>query len=69
MPEEFSQLDDEKIFPLSLLSHRILSVLETIVEYVKDTYDLTYHETAVLLNRDDRTIWTVYRRAKLKIKG
>jgi len=27
---------------------------------------LTYHEIAVITNRDDRTIWTVYNRAKKK---
>ena len=66
MPERFSQLTDDKSIPLALFSLRVLSVLESLVAYIKDTYDLTYHETAVLLNRDDRTVWTVYQRAKKK---
>lgn len=54
--------------PVSILQDRNLSVLENIVAYLKDTFGLTYHNIAVLLNRDDRTIWTVYQRAKKKKK-
>jgi hypothetical protein len=52
--------------PLSIVCDRKVSIFETIVEYMKDHYGLTYHEIAVLLNRDDRTIWTVYNRAAKK---
>ena len=54
--------------PVSILKDRKLSVLENIVSYLKDTFGLTYHNIAVLLNRDDRTIWTVYQRAIKKRK-
>ncbi len=54
--------------PVSILKDRNLSVLENIAAYLKDTFGLTYHKIAVLLNRDDRTIWTVYQRAKKKKK-
>ena len=52
--------------PVSILQDRNLSVLENIVSYLKDTFGLAYHKIAILLNRDDRTIWTVYQRAKKK---
>lgn len=52
--------------PVSILKNRKLSVLENIVSYLKDTFGLTYHKIALLLNRNDRTIWTVYQRAKKK---
>jgi len=52
--------------PLSVLSDRTVSVLEIIVEYLKDSHHLSYHEIAVTLNRDDRTVWTAYNRAKTK---
>ena len=52
--------------PVSILQDRNLSVLENVASYLKDTFGLTYHKIAVLLNRDDRTIWTVYQRAKKK---
>ena len=54
--------------PVSILQDRKLSVLENIAAYLKDTFALNYHSIAVLLNRDDRTIWTVYQRAKKKKK-
>ena len=54
--------------PVSILKDRNISVLESITAYLKDTFGLTYHKVAVLLNRDDRTIWTVYQRAKKKKK-
>ncbi|MDO8628496.1 MAG: hypothetical protein Q7R56_01970 [Nanoarchaeota archaeon] len=49
--------------PATTFSH--YSALEAIVVYLKEQ-QLTYHEIAVILARDDRTIWTVYRRAKKK---
>ena len=60
----------ELIYDVSLSSSifrdRKLSILEVLVEYLKDKKELSYHEIAVLLNRDDRTIWTVYSRVKKK---
>jgi len=55
--------------PLSILTDRTLSVLEILVEYLKEHEKLSFHEIAVLTNRDDRTIWTVYNRAKKKRLG
>ena len=52
--------------PVKILQDRNLSVLENIVSYLKDTFGLAYHKIALLLNRNDRTIWTVYQRAKKK---
>lgn len=52
--------------PISIFADREVSVLETISEYLKDSLNLNYHEIAELTNRDDRTIWTSYNRAKNK---
>jgi hypothetical protein len=52
--------------PVSVLSDRSVATLESVVEYMKDTLGLTYHQIAILLKRDDRTIWTCYNRAKKK---
>ncbi len=52
--------------PLLVLRDRGLSVLEAIVEYLKDEKRLTYQEIALMLNRNDRTVWTCYNRAKEK---
>ena len=54
--------------PVSILRDRKISVLENVVAYLKNSFGLTYHAIAVLLNRDDRTIWTVYQRAIKKRK-
>ena len=61
--------DPKKVYlPSSIFKDRTLSVLEVMVEYLKEKLNLSYHEIALLLNRDDRTIWTVYQRAKKKRK-
>ena len=49
--------------PVTIFSDKKLSALEVIVSYLKEEFSLTYHEIALLLKRDDRTIWTVYQRA------
>ncbi len=52
--------------PTSALTNRRFSILESIVAYLKEEFSLTYHKIALLLNKDDRTVWTVYSRAKKK---
>jgi len=65
--EEFYSEESSKIFvPLSIFEDRRLSVLEVLVEYLKEKRHLTFHQIAVMTNRDDRTIWTCYDRAKKK---
>lgn len=54
--------------PTFIFKDRSLAILETIVKFLKEKHTLTYHEIAVLINRDDRTIWTAYHRAKKKQK-
>jgi len=53
--------------PVSVIADRKLSVLESIVGYLK-SFDLTYHEIADMLKRDERNVWTVHNRAKKKWK-
>jgi len=52
--------------PVSVFSNLKLSVLEAVVKHLKESQNLTYHNIAVLLKRDDRTIWTVYNRSLKK---
>jgi hypothetical protein len=59
-------MPDDIAIPSSVFKDRSLSVLEILVEYLKDEKKLSYHEIAVLLNRNDRTVWTVYNRARKK---
>jgi hypothetical protein len=52
--------------PVSIFRNRTLSSLEVVVVYLKDELQYSYHEIALMLNRDDRTIWTCYNRAGKK---
>ncbi|MEK6947048.1 MAG: hypothetical protein AABX32_05575 [Nanoarchaeota archaeon] len=64
----FSSESNIKI-PLSIFKDRSLSILEALAEYLKEELNLRYCKIAVLLNKDPRTIWTAYNRAKKKIKN
>ena len=60
---------ESKFFiPTSIFRNRKLSVLESIVSYLKDKFNLRYSQIASLINRDERNIWTVYNKAKEKQK-
>ena len=65
---KFRFIGESSLFdvPILVLQDRKLSVLENVVSYLKDQAKLNYHQIAVLLNRNDRTIWTVYQRGKRK---
>ena len=52
--------------PASMLGLRNMSILETIVFSLRKDHELRYHEIAALLKRDDRTIWTIAKRAERK---
>ena len=54
--------------PTAIFQDRDLSVLEAMAEYLREKKGMRYSEIAKLLNRDDRTIWTAYQRAKAKRK-
>jgi hypothetical protein len=59
-------ISEHKVVPLDLFSQREVGLLESLVEYLKEERNMTYHEIALLLNRDDRTIWTTYKQVKRK---
>ena len=65
-PEKFILKDVKLWIPVKIFSDPNLSALEVLVSHLKEKHSLTYHEIAVLLERDDRTIWTVYSRARKK---
>ena len=52
--------------PVSALIDRKLGVLESVVKYLRENYELNYSEIGRLLGRDPRTIWTAYSRCKKK---
>jgi hypothetical protein len=65
-PEKFVIKETKFWIPVSIFSDSRLSALESLVSHLKDKLNLSYHEIAVLLSRNDRTIWTVYSRSRKK---
>ena len=54
--------------PSFVISDINFSVLENIVAHLKETHQKSYHEIAVLLKRNDRTIWATYHKFLKKRK-
>lgn len=62
--EAFS--DTQLLIPTTIFCDRSLSFLESLIEYLKEQLNLSYHEIGKLTNRDERNIWTLYDRARKK---
>jgi len=62
--------DESKInIPLEIFADRKFSILESLAYYMKNELRLRYCEIAILLRKDQRTIWTVCNRANKKVNG
>jgi hypothetical protein len=61
----YTEVSPEESIPISIFS-KDLSPSEALCKYLKENRDLSFHQIAVLLNRNDRSIWTSYRRAASK---
>jgi len=66
--EEKSEPKTEISLPLSMFKDRRVGMLEQTVVYLKDSEELKFSQIAKLLNRDQRTIWVTYHKAKEKLK-
>ena len=64
-----NDLSKEEQIPIAIFDNDILSALESIAKYLKENRGLTFHQIAVLLKRDDRTIWSSYNKASKKRKN
>lgn len=65
VPEKLAVAKSPYLIPVSALSNRRYSTLESVVLCLK-TYGLRLSDIARLLERDQRTIWTVHSRARKK---
>ena len=65
LSKPFKDFSKQIMIPSSVFSDRNFSTLECLVAYLKDLGH-SNHEVAVLLQMDDRTIWTVYDKVKKK---
>lgn len=52
--------------PITEFSNRNFSTLEVLVNFLNSNFDLKNSEISKLLNRDQRTIWTILKRIKGK---
>ena len=64
--KEFEKFPQSVLIPLRIFRNRSISFSEALVKYLKDSMHLSYHDIGILLNRDERTIWTLYARLKKK---
>ncbi len=62
----FTISDNTRWISLSIFSSDSLSAQECLVYYLKDSLSFSLHDIAKILQRDERTIWTVYHRARKK---
>lgn len=64
------KIPESKFFiPASRFADLEFSMLEHVVSYLKETYQLSLTEISVLIHRSLKTVWTVDARAKKKRKG
>jgi len=59
-------LVDLILIPVEVFSDSRFHALEAVTVYLHDNLNLKFSQIADLLNRDQRTIWTVYSRARKK---
>lgn len=65
--KKITKADRALVFiPTGIFVNRKLSFLESIVKYLKENQGYTFHEISILINRDERNVWTLYNRVKKK---
>jgi len=65
-PVNLNTTYSEYFVPVKIFQERVYGVLEILVHYLKKHYNLKYSEIGKLLNRNQRTVWTVNSRYKKK---
>jgi hypothetical protein len=58
---------EARVIPITIFSREV-GALEVLVRYLKENVGMTYHEIAIELSRDDRTVWTAHHKAVEKSK-
>jgi hypothetical protein len=66
--KEKKQKNQNPSIPLSLYADRNLGCLEVTIKYLKENLSLNYSHIAIILNRNQRTIWCAYNKARTKHK-
>ncbi|MBW3003166.1 hypothetical protein KY337_01285 [Candidatus Woesearchaeota archaeon] len=66
MKEKFKIKEARFFIPISFFKERKYSILENVVRYLVDNYELTTYKIAKVLNKKPSTLWSVYNRVKKK---
>lgn len=66
-PRPLARQRVEFSLPVAVVAARLVGVQESIVKYLKEELQLSLHQIARLLHRDNRTVWTVYARVRRKL--
>ncbi|PLW80312.1 hypothetical protein C0585_03270 [Candidatus Woesearchaeota archaeon] len=59
---------DKTLIPLEVFRTRDLGALESLTVFLKEKKDMKFSEIGKALERDQRTIWTTYNKAKKKLE-
>ena len=62
------QKDSLDSIPIEILKNRKLGMLQSVTVYLKDNKNLSFSKISKMLKRDNRTIWTTYKKAKERLK-
>jgi len=65
-PRQVFSAEAEIFMPITLFANRSMGVLEILVKYLHENHAMRFADIARLLNRDPRTIWCTYAKAKRK---
>ena len=57
----FIELHHSLNLKTSIFHNNELTIFEALVKYLKEEKSFNFHEISLLLNRDERNIWTVYK--------
>ncbi|MDD5086628.1 MAG: hypothetical protein PHV16_02655 [Candidatus Nanoarchaeia archaeon] len=65
---EKKEKHEDILIPTCVFNEK-LSILESVVKYLKEDINLKYCDIAKLLHRNDRTVWSTYSNSKKKFSG
>ena len=68
LPAKLEKTNSEYAIPIEVFASERLSVLEALVFHLKSRFNLKLSKIAEMTGKNDRTIWTVYDRARKKLK-
>ena len=66
-PKRKKKLARKFYIDFSIFRNAKLTIFESLIEYLKEEKQFTYHKIGLILGRDERNIWTVYSRTRSKI--